>query len=137
MDRSAETRELCSLISELAHNIEEHVRRCVADSELTASQAIALRELAEPLSMRELANRMHCATSNVTFVIDRLEKQGLVTRRPHPTDRRAKEIALTEEGVRQRTRIIERFSVNTPLSGLDADEQRSLHQLLRRALSDR
>lgn len=137
MDRPTRARELCSLISELAHNIEEHVRHCVADSELTSSQAIALRELGEPLSMRELANRMHCATSNVTFVIDRLEKHGLVTRRPHPTDRRAKEIALTEQGEQQRTRIIERFAVNTPLSGLDADEQQTLHQLLQRALSDR
>ncbi|MBF6510960.1 MarR family transcriptional regulator [Nocardia farcinica] len=137
MDRSAETRELCSLISELAHTIEDHVRHCVADSDLTASQAIALRELAEPLSMRELAARMHCATSNVTFLIDRLEKQGLVTRRPHPTDRRAKEIALTEEGARQRTQIIERFSVNTPLSGLSADEQQTLHRLLQQALSTR
>ncbi|KAA5829661.1 MarR family transcriptional regulator [Saccharopolyspora hirsuta] len=137
MDRSAETRELCSLVSELAHTIEDHVRHCVADSDLTASQAIALRELAEPLSMRELAARMHCATSNVTFLIDRLEKQGLVTRRPHPTDRRAKEIALTEEGARQRTQIIERFSVNTPLSGLTADEQQTLHRLLQQALSTR
>ncbi|MDA3624849.1 MarR family transcriptional regulator [Saccharopolyspora oryzae] len=137
MDRSAETRELCSLISELSHNIEEHVRHCVSDSDLTSSQAIALRELAEPLSMRELADRMHCATSNVTFLIDRLEKQGLVTRRPHPTDRRAKEIALTEEGERQRAQIIERFSVNTPLSGLSEDEQKTLHKLLQQALANR
>ncbi|MER7010640.1 MarR family transcriptional regulator [Saccharopolyspora sp. NPDC000359] len=137
MDRSAETRELCSLVSELAHNIEEHVRHGVADSDLTASQAIALRELAEPLSMRELANRMHCATSNVTFLIDRLEKRGLVSRRPHPTDRRAKEIALTEEGEQQREQIIERFSADNPLSGLTADQQKTLHQLLQRAVASR
>nr|WP_246330584.1 MarR family transcriptional regulator [Saccharopolyspora hordei] len=125
------------MISELAHTIEDHVRRCVADSDLTASQAIALRELTEPLSMRALAERMHCATSNVTFVVDRLEGQGLVTRRPHPTDRRAKLIALTGEGERQRAQLIERFAVDTPLGGLTPDEQQALHRLLRRALARR
>jgi DNA-binding MarR family transcriptional regulator len=130
-------RELCSLISELAHNIDEHVRGCVSDTNLTAPQAIALRELSEPLTMRELADRMHCATSNVTFVVDRLERQGLVTRQPHPSDRRAKQLALTPEGERQRARIIERFSVNTPLASLTEAEQKTLHGLLQRALSGR
>ncbi|PKW13802.1 MarR family winged helix-turn-helix transcriptional regulator [Saccharopolyspora spinosa] len=130
-------RELCGLISELAHNINEHVRGCIADTNLTAPQAIALRELSEPLTMRELADRMHCATSNVTFVVDRLEKNGLVTRQPHPRDRRAKQLALTAEGERQRAQIIERFSVNTPLAGLTQAEQQALHGLLQRALADR
>ncbi|MEV0697484.1 MarR family transcriptional regulator [Saccharopolyspora sp. NPDC050389] len=137
MDESMAARELCSLISELAHNIDEHVRGCVADTDLTAPQAIALRELSEPLTMRELADRMHCATSNVTFVVDRLENQGLVTRQPHPRDRRAKQLTLTTEGERQRANIIDRFSVNTPLAGLTQAEQQALHGLLRRALADR
>lgn len=137
MERPLAARELCSLISELAHDIDEHVRGCVSDSDLTAPQAIALRELSEPLSMRELADRMHCATSNVTFVVDRLEKQGLVTRRPHPNDRRAKQLALTPEGERQRTSIIERFAVNTPLAGLTDEDQQTLHTLLQRALATR
>ncbi|MEV0082152.1 MarR family transcriptional regulator [Saccharopolyspora sp. NPDC050642] len=137
MDEPMAARELCSLISELAHNIDEHVRGCVADTDLTAPQAIALRELSEPLTMRELADRMHCATSNVTFVVDRLEKQGLVTRQPHPRDRRAKQLTLTTEGERQRANIIDRFSVNTPLAGLTQADQQALHDLLRRALADR
>ncbi|WP_235883508.1 MarR family winged helix-turn-helix transcriptional regulator [Saccharopolyspora elongata] len=137
MDEPMAARELCSLISELAHNIDEHVRGCVADTDLTAPQAIALRELSEPLTMRELADRMHCATSNVTFVVDRLEKQGLVTRQPHPRDRRAKQLTLTAEGERQRANIIDRFSVNTPLAGLTPADQQALHDLLRRALADR
>ncbi|MGW5647613.1 MarR family winged helix-turn-helix transcriptional regulator [Saccharopolyspora sp. NPDC003752] len=137
MDEPTGARELCSLISELAHNIDEHVRGCVADTDLTAPQAIALRELSEPLTMRELADRMHCATSNVTFVVDRLEKQGLVTRQPHPRDRRAKQLTLTAEGERQRASIIDRFSVNTPLAGLTQADQQALHDLLRRALADR
>ncbi|MEU5847315.1 MarR family winged helix-turn-helix transcriptional regulator [Saccharopolyspora shandongensis] len=137
MDEPTAARELCSLISELSHNIDEHVRDCVADTDLTAPQAIALRELSEPLTMRELADRMHCATSNVTFVVDRLEKQGLVTRQPHPRDRRAKQLTLTAEGERQRANIIDRFSVNTPLAGLSQADQQALHDLLRRALADR
>ncbi|GAA2791689.1 MarR family winged helix-turn-helix transcriptional regulator [Saccharopolyspora taberi] len=131
-----DARELCSLIDELAHRIDEHVRSCVSGTDLTASQAIALRELGEPLTMRELAGRMHCATSNVTFVVDRLEKLGLVERQPHPQDRRAKTLVLTADGEQQRTALISRFSVNTPLGALDEDDQQALSRLLRRALSE-
>ena len=137
MDASAQTRELCSLVSELAHTIDEHVRSCVADSELTSTQAVALRELGEPLSMRELAARVHCATSNVTFVVDRLEALGLVTREPHPTDRRSKRLVLTAEGVRQRDVLLSRLAENSPLGDLSEGERKSLHTLLRRALAGR
>ncbi|GAA4837002.1 MarR family winged helix-turn-helix transcriptional regulator [Saccharopolyspora rosea] len=137
MDASAQTRELCSLVSELAHAIDEHVRSCVADSELTSTQAVALRELAEPLSMRELAARMHCATSNVTFVVDRLEEQGLVAREPHPTDRRSKRLVLTAEGARQREVLLSRLAEDSPLGDLGEHERNSLHTLLQRALARR
>ena len=131
-----DARQVCSLIDELAHRIDEHVRACVSGTDLTASQAIALRELSEPLTMRELAARMHCATSNVTFVVDRLENLGLVERRPHPKDRRAKTLVLTEAGEQERTAVLSRFGVNAPLANLSEEDRRTLRGLLQRALSE-
>ncbi|WFB11960.1 MarR family transcriptional regulator [Streptomyces sp. LX-29] len=102
---------------------------------LTASQATALREMSGPVTMRELAERMSCEPSNTTFVVDKLEKQRLVERRPHPTDRRAKHLVLTAEGTALRERLVELLAVDSPLSGLTPEEQRLLHGLLERAIT--
>src|SRR6476661_6122186 len=68
--------------------------------DLAPAQARALHELDldRPISMRELAERLKADPSNVTGLIDRLEARGLVERRPDPTDRRIKGLALTSAG---------------------------------------
>lgn len=102
---------------------------------LTAPQATALRELTGPMTMSELAERMGCEPSNATFVIDKLEKQGLLERHPHATDRRAKQLVLTVEGVALRERLIELLVQDSPLAGLTPAEQRVLQGLLHRAVT--
>lgn len=130
-------RQLCGLVDGLAHRIAEHVRERAATLGLTASQATALREMSGPMTMRDLAERMSCEPSNATFVVDKLEKQGLIERHPHPTDRRAKLLVLTPEGAALRARLLDLLSVNSPVSGLDAQEQSVLRGLLERAATSR
>jgi hypothetical protein len=69
--------------------------------------------------------------SNATFVIDRLEEQGLIQRRVHPTDRRAKQIVLTPAGRRMRTKALKRLSTHSPLAPLSATQRDSLRDLLK------
>lgn len=56
-----------------------------------ATELEALEHLEEdgPLTQRQLADRLFLTSGGTTLLVDRLEKAGLVTRRPHPTDRRA------------------------------------------------
>jgi MarR family transcriptional regulator, organic hydroperoxide resistance regulator len=126
-------RELCGLVSGLAHQISEHVRERATRLGLTAAQATALRELTGPMTTSDLAERMSCEPSNATFVIDKLEKQKLVERHPHPTDRRARQLVLTPEGSALRGRLLELLEQDSPLAGLSAQEQDALHDLLQRA----
>ncbi|MEW2136362.1 MarR family transcriptional regulator [Streptomyces sp. NPDC005409] len=128
-------RQLCGLVNGLAQRIAEHVRERAATLGLTASQATALREMSGPMTMRELADRMSCEPSNTTFVVDKLEKQGLIERHPHPTDRRAKHLVLTPEGAALRTRLLELLAEDSPLSGLTPQEQRVLHGLLEQVVT--
>ncbi|QES47336.1 MarR family transcriptional regulator [Streptomyces venezuelae] len=128
-------RQLCGLVNGLAQRITEHVRERATALGITAPQATALREMSGPMTMRELAERMSCEPSNTTFVVDKLEKQGLVERHPHPTDRRAKHLVLTAEGTALRTRLLELLAVDSPLSGLTPQEQRVLHGLLDQAIA--
>ncbi|MEV4004511.1 MarR family transcriptional regulator [Actinomadura sp. NPDC049753] len=130
-------REVCGLVNGLAQQIADHVRERAVTLGLTAAQATALREMTGPMTMRELAERMSCEPSNATFVIDKLEKQGLVERRAHPTDRRAKLLVLTADGDVVRGRLLELLAQDSPLAGLTIEQQRVLQELLERAVTRR
>jgi len=51
-----------------------------------------------PMTQRELSQALQCTPRNVTGLVDALQADGLVTRGPHPTDRRATLVQLTERG---------------------------------------
>lgn len=52
----------------------------------------------QPLSQTELADRLGIENPTMVAMVDRLMKAGLVAREPSSTDRRVKQILLTEEG---------------------------------------
>lgn len=128
-------RELCGLVNGLAQQIADHVRERAVALGLTAAQATALRELTGPMTMRELAERMSCEPSNATFVVDKLEHRGLIERRAHPTDRRARYLVLTTEGSTLREQLLTLLTQDSPLAGLTRKEQRTLHSLLEQAIA--
>jgi DNA-binding MarR family transcriptional regulator len=130
-------RDVCKLVHHLAHTLDVQARRVAEQMGLTPSQVIALRELSEPITARELATRMSCEASNATFVLDRLEEQALIRRQPHPTDRRAKQIVLTSAGQRRRAEALRHLGARSPLTPLTPSQQESLHDLLRTLLPGR
>jgi DNA-binding MarR family transcriptional regulator len=137
-DRQATAeRELCGLVNGLSRQIGDHVRERAIKLGLTAAQATALREMTGPMTMGELADRMSCEPSNATFVVDKLEKQGLIERHSHATDRRAKQLVLTADGLALRDRLLELLVQDSPLAGLTSKEQRELQDLLNRAVTRR
>jgi len=53
-----------------------------------------------PAMMKTLADGLGLSARNLTAVADSLEAEGLLRRVPHPTDRRATVLELTESGLR-------------------------------------
>src|SRR5919199_6600364 len=51
-----------------------------------------------PIIMSDLGEELGVTPRNVTKLVDELEAEGLVQRLPHPSDRRATLIELTEKG---------------------------------------
>ena len=51
-----------------------------------------------PAMMRTLADELGLSPRNITALVDALERDRLVVRRPHPTDRRATMVKLTATG---------------------------------------
>ena len=52
----------------------------------------------EALSMGELSRRLMVTNGNITGLIDRLVRDGLVERQPAPNDRRMQLVRLTDQG---------------------------------------
>ncbi len=90
---------------EVAKRTHEVVVVVATRHDLTAQQVGLLRLLDEPVSMRAFAEELSCDPSNVTGLVDRVERLGLVDRVPDPTDRRIRVLTLTPKGRRLRTRI--------------------------------
>lgn len=69
---------------------------------VTASQAMVLNFLGEEdrILPRVLRQKLQITSATMTGILDRLEKLDLVERRPHPDDRRAILVCLTEKGTR-------------------------------------
>jgi DNA-binding MarR family transcriptional regulator len=83
--------------------------------------------------MRDLAGFWGCDASYVTSLADALEERGLAERRPHPSDRRIKMIALTRKGVAARERAFEvLYEPPGSFEALTGAEQRQLRDLLRK-----
>ena len=85
---------------------------------------------------QEIGAAMGIDPSTMVSLIDQLEDAGLAKRRPHPTDRRAREVAITAKGRRvleQARRLATQVEADV-LRGLNAAERRQLLTLLRRAL---
>jgi DNA-binding MarR family transcriptional regulator len=90
----------------------------------------ALRRLTgEPKTMKDLAARLGIDAPAATLVVDELERQGLVERRPHPSDRRAKLVAATARGAAAARKANE--IMGRPPEGLAALPGPELEELMR------
>ncbi len=63
------------------------------------------------ISQVELSERVGMELASVTVVLDTLESLGIVTREPHPTDRRKTNVFLTTKGRRMRKDILDAVGV--------------------------
>jgi DNA-binding MarR family transcriptional regulator len=72
--------------------------------------------------------------SSMVATIDELEQRGLVERRPHPTDRRAHALHVTDKGRETLAsgRKLARHAQEELLAPLSANERQQLHDLLLR-----
>lgn len=122
-------REAWLLMSDLV--IANERRRQVSEAlGVSFARVRALRRLARrPLSMGELAALLSVDPPNATVLVDDLEDLGLVSRRPHPDDRRAKLVEATARGKEMARRADEILS--TPPPALSALDERDLEALAR------
>ena len=85
---------------EIALLIQDDLADFFTGTDLTTARTHLLWELHRlgPSTQRALARTLNVTPRNVTGLVDALEANGFVDRRPHPTDRRATLVTLTELG---------------------------------------
>lgn len=83
---------------ELGVRLTEAMDQGLGEQGLTRSRAEVIWRLHHlgPVTQRALSEALRCTPRNVTGLVDALEATGHVARLPHPSDRRATLVTLTE-----------------------------------------
>lgn len=92
--------ELSKKFMEFYDKLSSWEHSVVKDSGLSPAQMHTIEVIGQHqnLMMRELADRLGITTGTLTVSVDRLEKLGMVRRKPHEHDRRSWLVVLTEQG---------------------------------------
>jgi DNA-binding MarR family transcriptional regulator len=86
---------------------------------------------AEGITQRELADSLLVTKGNITQLLDRVERRGLISRR---REGRTNRLYLTDEGRRLFAEVVPAHEalIDDRLSVLSREEQQRLHELLRK-----
>ncbi|MSQ92988.1 MAG: MarR family transcriptional regulator [Gemmataceae bacterium] len=98
---------------------------------------VANRLRRNTLTQRRLAGELYVSFPNVTIMLARLEKAGLIERRANTEDRREKFVRLSRRGqalLKHVWRVHQR-QLDRVMAGLTAPEQKELTRLLNKMLA--
>jgi MarR family 2-MHQ and catechol resistance regulon transcriptional repressor len=116
--------------------ISQIAERSIKEAGLCLTDFAALEALLHkgPLTITEIQGKVLRASGSRTAAVDRLEKKGLVVRRPAPIDRRAKVLDLTPEGRRVVETALSRHAaeLESAMAVLNPSEKRQLYAFLKK-----
>jgi len=116
--------------------VSRHADAQVAEHGLTVTEFGILEALYHrgPLLLGEVQRKILVSSGGITYLVDRLEKRGLVERRPCANDRRARYAALTPEGEALIGEIFPEHAraLARAMAGLNRAEQETAIALLRK-----
>jgi MarR family 2-MHQ and catechol resistance regulon transcriptional repressor len=89
-----------------ARAVEAYAENSISQLEMCGSDFAVLEALLHkgPLPVNEIGKKVLLTSGSITVAVDRLEEKGLVERRAHGSDRRARIVHLTKEGKKLITR---------------------------------
>ena len=87
-----------------------------------------------PHPVQKISETFSIPSGSITYVVDKLEKKGLVERQPNPSDRRAMNVVLTEEGKSLFDDIFPKHvaTISKNLSFISEEEKGQLIDLLKK-----
>jgi MarR family transcriptional regulator, transcriptional regulator for hemolysin len=93
-------REVLFQLSDVARTMRTYIDQRAREHGMTRAQwsVLARLERQEGMTQAEMAEALEIQPISLVRLIDRLHSHGLVERRPHPSDRRANRLYLTDKG---------------------------------------
>src|SRR5882762_10590809 len=90
-----------------ARAVQAYAEKSISELEMCGSDFAVLEALLHKgtLPVNEIGKKVLLTSGSITVAVDRLEAKGLVERRAHGTDRRARIVHLTNEGRKVITRV--------------------------------
>lgn len=97
----------CLLIKNTWQKLSRYYNQRLSGYDLTVPKALLLLEISPDggENPKSLSAKFDLESSSMTGLLDRLEKKGLIERRPDPDDRRGVLIFLTSHGIEARETI--------------------------------
>ncbi len=124
------------VLNRAAHSVEDQLRRQVESHRLSFTEFAVLEVLLSKgtLPIGEIGGRVLRASGSMTYVVDKLERRGLLRRLACPTDRRIVYGELTPEGRQLIERVFEEHSalLEALCAGLSRAEQETAAELIKR-----
>jgi MarR family transcriptional regulator for hemolysin len=130
--------DLSFLLDHASHVLRTRMSAALAEIGLTARMhCVLVHALQEERTQIQLAELGDMDKTTMVVTVDALEKAGLAERRPSSTDRRARIIAVTEEGARLAVRSQEIVDGvhRDALAALPAGERKALLQAMNRLVT--
>lgn len=127
--------KLYIVLSRASETIHAHTAAHIHSLGLTQTEFAILEALYHkgPMLLGEVQKKILVSSGGITFLIDKLEKRGLVRRDACATDRRARYAKLTDEGKQLMDRIFPEHAevIRRAMAGLGLADQRKLIELLK------
>src|SRR5882724_10136875 len=120
-----------------ARAVEAYAGTSVSGLEMCGSDFAVLEALLHkgPPPVNEIGKKVLLTSGSITVAVDRLETKGLVERRAHGTDRRARVVHLTKDGRKLITRIYAEHAADMERlasASLTRAERKTLIRLLKK-----
>ena len=124
--------QVCFALAVASRRVIGLYRPLLEPMNLTHPQYLVMLALwgSEPLTVRELAEKLSLESATLSPLLKRLEAVGYLTRPRHPDDERALQVGLTPEGRKLRERALAIPPAIMARLDMNIDELRDLHRRL-------
>jgi MarR family transcriptional regulator, 2-MHQ and catechol-resistance regulon repressor len=127
---TTQEQDAITAIINLQRTLNKTMRQASLQEGITPQQATILRILQHEgaVPMRRIAEQLLVSRPNITGLVDRLEKKGLIEKKESDKDRRSTTIRLSIKGQELQIRINQNYAttLRTGLKALSTPEQQKL-----------
>ena len=136
-DHTTHSMQLYRSFLRTARALRKELSAALVEQGLTGSQYVVLEAIPEEgASLGFLAQHVKRDPSNITGIVDRLERSGLTVRGKDPRDRRVIKVFMTEEGkaIREKIKAVYPDAVHQRMQVLSEDEKKQLELILEKLM---